>query len=162
PIDWSAPSWGVAPSRSMRVSITHRESAAGLSGTKRHYYLDCEVLFSEEEKAIIAARSLSNQFLTLHPAVPPPPRVPHFRGPAVARRGRWARLRGRSFAVSLVGGRVSQRAWGHRPGIARLFFFLHLFLPAAPGPRREGPPTPPPLRGAPAPPLSPLPPPSPA
>jgi len=56
----------------VRVSITHREEAGGLFGAKRHYYIDGEVLFSEEEKAIIAARGLAKHTLTVDPAVPPP------------------------------------------------------------------------------------------
>jgi hypothetical protein len=56
----------------MRVSVEHREEAAGLSGGRRHYYVDCEVLFSEEEKAIIAARGLQKHYIALDPPVPPP------------------------------------------------------------------------------------------
>ena len=41
-------------------------------GAKRNYYIDCEVLFSEEEKAVIAARGLAKHTLIVDPAVPPP------------------------------------------------------------------------------------------
>ena len=59
----------------MRVAIEHREAQTGLSGAKRHYYVDCEVLFSEEEKAIIAARGLARHSFTIDAAVPPPARA---------------------------------------------------------------------------------------
>jgi len=59
----------------VRVTIEHREEASGLSGAKRHYYVDCEVLFSEEEKAVIAARGLAKHNFTIDAAVPPPARA---------------------------------------------------------------------------------------
>jgi hypothetical protein len=54
------------------VTIEHREEPSGLSGAKRHYFVDCEVLFSQEEQAIIAARGLAEHTFTVDAAVPPP------------------------------------------------------------------------------------------
>ena len=48
----------------MRVTIEHREEAAGLSGNKRNYFVDCSIEFSEEEKAIIEARALHDSIVT--------------------------------------------------------------------------------------------------
>jgi hypothetical protein len=56
----------------VRVTVVHREEHSGLTGAARRYYVDCEVLFSEEEKAIIKARDLSRHHLTVDPPVPPP------------------------------------------------------------------------------------------
>ena len=44
----------------MRITFNHREETAGLTGNDHHYFLDCEVLFSEEEKAIVQTRGLAN------------------------------------------------------------------------------------------------------
>jgi len=54
----------------MRVTIEHREERAGLTGSKRHYFVDCEVHFSEEERAIIKARALFDQSITVESDVP--------------------------------------------------------------------------------------------
>ncbi|HTV28327.1 MAG TPA: hypothetical protein VMF32_11145 [Xanthobacteraceae bacterium] len=59
----------------MRATIAHREEVAGFLRAKRHYYVDCQVLFSEEEKAIIKTRGLANHTFTVDPAVPPPART---------------------------------------------------------------------------------------
>jgi hypothetical protein len=56
----------------VRVTVAHREEHSGLAGSGRRYYVDCEVLFSEEEKAIIKERDLSRHQLTVEPPVPPP------------------------------------------------------------------------------------------
>jgi hypothetical protein len=56
----------------VRVTIDHREEQSGLSGTKRYYFVDCEVLFSEEENAVIAARGLIRNAFIVDAAVPPP------------------------------------------------------------------------------------------
>jgi hypothetical protein len=42
----------------MRVTIEHREQAAG---RRHHYFVDCTVAFSEEEKAIVKVRGLENR-----------------------------------------------------------------------------------------------------
>jgi len=55
----------------VRVTIEHREEAAGFSGQKRNYFVDCTVDLSEEEKAIISARGLQKHFITVPPAEPP-------------------------------------------------------------------------------------------
>ena len=67
----------------MRVSIRHREEEFGLSGAGRRYYVDCEVLFSEEEKAIVAARGLAGNVFTVDPPVPPPDAVEHLSAQAL-------------------------------------------------------------------------------
>ena len=54
----------------MRVTIEHREKAAGITGAKRHYFVDCTVEFSEEEKAIIKQRGLGDQFIEMESAIP--------------------------------------------------------------------------------------------
>src|SRR3990167_9638207 len=55
----------------MLVTIEHREQAAGVTGAKRQYFVDCTVEFSEEERAIIKARDLYSHFLLLGRATPP-------------------------------------------------------------------------------------------
>jgi hypothetical protein len=55
----------------VRVTITHREADGLLPSTKRHY-VDCTVLFSEEEKAIIRARGLGSHYIITDPEMPPP------------------------------------------------------------------------------------------
>ena len=37
----------------MRVTIEHRESVSGIRAAHKDCYIDCQVEFSEEEKAII-------------------------------------------------------------------------------------------------------------
>src|SRR5579864_560469 len=56
----------------MRITVVHREEHSGLAGAGRRYYVDCKVLFSEEEKAIIKERDLARHHLTVDPPVPPP------------------------------------------------------------------------------------------
>jgi hypothetical protein len=56
----------------VRATITHREEDGLLPSTKRHY-VDCSVLFSEEEKAIIRVRGLSAHYIVVDPEIPPPP-----------------------------------------------------------------------------------------
>lgn len=56
----------------MRVTVVHREERLGLTGARRRYFIDCEVLFSEEEKAIIKERDLWRHHLSVDPPVPPP------------------------------------------------------------------------------------------
>lgn len=56
----------------MRVTIEHREEAAGVAGRKRHYFVDCTVAFSEEEKAIIKARGLYNESFHVRESKPDP------------------------------------------------------------------------------------------
>lgn len=54
----------------MRVTIEHREEKAGITGSKRHYFVDCAVIFSEEEKAIVKQRGLFDQSITVESDVP--------------------------------------------------------------------------------------------
>lgn len=54
----------------MRVTISHREETAGMSGQKRNYFVDCEVLFSEEEQAIIRNRGLGDNYIATESAIP--------------------------------------------------------------------------------------------
>lgn len=63
----------------MRVTINHREEQAGVSGKRRNYFVDCEVLFSEEERATIEARALHQHSFEVGPAEPPRTRK-HFIG----------------------------------------------------------------------------------
>lgn len=49
----------------MRVAIEHREGAPGLPNNQRSYYLDCDIDFSEEEKAVIRRRGLGDHFITI-------------------------------------------------------------------------------------------------
>jgi len=56
----------------VRITIKHREEGGLLPTTKRHY-VDCAVLFSEEEKAIIRARGLTAHYIVTDPEIPPPP-----------------------------------------------------------------------------------------
>lgn len=59
----------------MRVTINHREQAAGATGTKRNYFVDCAVAFSEEEKAIIKARGLNGHNFSIRASTPLPSEV---------------------------------------------------------------------------------------
>jgi hypothetical protein len=68
----------------MRVTISHREESAGVSGNKRNYFVDAEILFSEEEKSIIQARALYQHNFSVGPAVPPRTRG-HFVGAGLLR-----------------------------------------------------------------------------
>src|SRR5580700_4539546 len=55
----------------MQVTIRHRQALGGINGERPDHYVDCRVDFSEEEKAIIAARRLGPQYsLVLPPAFP--------------------------------------------------------------------------------------------
>jgi hypothetical protein len=56
----------------MRVTIEHREEAAGLARQMRNYFVDCAIEFSEEEKAIIKARKLYDHVVTSGFFSPPP------------------------------------------------------------------------------------------
>jgi hypothetical protein len=55
----------------MRVTIEHREETAGATGSKRNYFVDCTVQFSEEERAIIQARGLYDHHIVVDSALPP-------------------------------------------------------------------------------------------
>ena len=55
----------------MRVTIKTREED-GLLPSKKLYFTDCTVLFSEEEKAIIQARGLGQHYFMVDPEVAPP------------------------------------------------------------------------------------------
>lgn len=56
----------------MRVTIQHREEAEGAGRSRRNYFVDCSVEFSEEEKAIIKVRDLSRRSFDVPAATPPP------------------------------------------------------------------------------------------
>jgi hypothetical protein len=45
----------------MRITLEHREETSGLTAGHKDTYVDCTVLFSEEEKAIIQQRDLYGQ-----------------------------------------------------------------------------------------------------
>jgi hypothetical protein len=55
----------------VRVTIKHRQEDGLLPSAKRHY-VDCTVLFSEEEKAIIRGRGLGAHYIVVDPEMPPP------------------------------------------------------------------------------------------
>jgi hypothetical protein len=55
----------------VRVTIKTREED-GLLPTKKLYFVDSTVLFSEEEKAIIQARGLGQHYFVVDPESPPP------------------------------------------------------------------------------------------
>ncbi len=54
----------------MRVTIQHRQED-GLLPNKKLHYVDCTVLFSEEEKAIIRERGLGRHYIVADSEVPP-------------------------------------------------------------------------------------------
>jgi hypothetical protein len=54
----------------VRVTISHREETAGMGGQKRNYFVDCEVLLSEEEQAVIRNRGLGDNYITTESAIP--------------------------------------------------------------------------------------------
>jgi hypothetical protein len=56
----------------MRVTIEHREATSGLLGNRKDTYIECRVDFSEEEKAIIAARDLYRSGFTVRTSTPLP------------------------------------------------------------------------------------------
>jgi hypothetical protein len=55
----------------VRVTIKTREQD-GLLPSKKLYFTDCTVLFSEEEKAIVQARGLGQHYFVVDSEVPPP------------------------------------------------------------------------------------------
>jgi hypothetical protein len=55
----------------VQVTIRHRQED-GLLPNKKLHYVDCTVLFSEEEKAIIQARGLGQHYIVTDPEMPPP------------------------------------------------------------------------------------------
>jgi hypothetical protein len=59
----------------VRVTIEHREATGGVTGSRRDYYIDCTVHFSEEERAIIKARDLYREGISVRAATPPPSKV---------------------------------------------------------------------------------------
>lgn len=54
----------------MRVTIEHREQPSGMLGNHTECYIDCNVEFSEEERAIIKARDLYNESFTIRTSTP--------------------------------------------------------------------------------------------
>jgi hypothetical protein len=56
----------------MRVTIEHRESVSGVLAAHKDCYIDCEVLLSEEEKAIIKHRQLYDHGFTVRTSTPLP------------------------------------------------------------------------------------------
>jgi len=65
----------------MRVTIEHREETSGLN--RKDSYVDCTVEFSEEERAIIKARDLYQQYFTVALGPTPPPRATVVIGTAI-------------------------------------------------------------------------------
>jgi hypothetical protein len=55
----------------VQVTIRHRQED-GLLPRKKLHYVDCTVLFSEEEKAIIHERGLGQHYIVTDPEIPPP------------------------------------------------------------------------------------------
>jgi hypothetical protein len=56
----------------MRVTIEHRESVSGVLAAHKDCYIDCDVQFSEEEKAIIKQRQLHDEGFTIRTSTPLP------------------------------------------------------------------------------------------
>lgn len=56
----------------MRVTIEHRQEAAGVVPKQKESYVDCTVEFSEEERAIIKARDLYREGFTIRTSTPLP------------------------------------------------------------------------------------------
>lgn len=54
----------------MQVTLRHRQETAGLARDKRNYFVDCEVVFSEEEKAIIYERGLLDRIIHVPAGMP--------------------------------------------------------------------------------------------
>jgi hypothetical protein len=75
----------------MRVTIGHREEAAGLAGQNRNYFVDCTVELSEEEKAVVKARGLQGDGFTTRAATPIPDTVSII-GVGILRGGGWLLL----------------------------------------------------------------------
>ena len=70
----------------MRVTISHREETVGIGGLKRNYFVDCEVLFSEEEQAIIRNRGLGDNFISTESAIPTGSGIADYTAPNTAMR----------------------------------------------------------------------------
>ena len=55
----------------MRVTLSSRE-VDGILPWKKSFFVDCTVLFSEEEKSIIHTRGLGEHYFAVGPETPPP------------------------------------------------------------------------------------------
>jgi hypothetical protein len=56
----------------MRITIEHRESVSGVLAAHKDCYIDCQVDFSEEERAIIKARDLYREGFSVRISTPLP------------------------------------------------------------------------------------------
>lgn len=56
----------------MRVTMEHREAVAGITATHKECFIDCNVQFSEEERAIIKERDLYREGFTIRTSTPSP------------------------------------------------------------------------------------------
>lgn len=59
----------------MRVTIEHREQPSGMLGNHTECYIDCNVEFSEEERAIVKARNLYREGFMIRASTPQVTRV---------------------------------------------------------------------------------------
>lgn len=59
----------------MQVTIRHRQEPGRFGGRYANYFIDCQVEFSEEEKAIISARGLGRQY-----SISVPSAIPYYAG----------------------------------------------------------------------------------
>lgn len=78
----------------MQITINHREESVGLTGRQRNYFLDCDIVFSEEERATIDARALHQHSFEVSGAQPSRSRS-HFIGAGF--------LRGFAPIVGIIG-----------------------------------------------------------
>ena len=56
----------------MRLTIDHFNEVADFTGTARNYYIDCHVIFSEEEQAIVRERGLNHFAIKTNSELPMP------------------------------------------------------------------------------------------
>jgi hypothetical protein len=56
----------------LELIVRHREELAGVTGSNRNYFVDCSVHFTEEERGVIKARGLYDQYITVRASTPLP------------------------------------------------------------------------------------------
>jgi hypothetical protein len=107
----------------MRVTISHREETAGLGGQKRSYFVDCEVLFSEEEQAVIRNRGLGDNYISTESAIPTGSGIAAYTPPNTA-----LRVGSRLCVIAGVIAVIASIFVSAAGGLAFLFFLIALGL----------------------------------
>lgn len=87
----------------MRVTIEHREATSGVLGNHTECYVDCTVLFSEEESAIIKARDLYREGFIVRTSTPLPTKVQFFSTGIIRTVGRFMIVGGFLYGLFVEG-----------------------------------------------------------